>query len=211
MSSAEFFAAERALKSGQVIAYPTETFYGLGADPWNDRAVDLLLELKSRPLAQGLPLILAKGNILEAWIGEESEAVREKRRRLQSVFWPGPLTLVISLSDAAKARFAQGVLGPDGSLAVRFSSNQTAVELAKLAGGAITATSANPKALPPANSAKEAKEYYPGLCIVRDNEADAASPSADKKPSTLIDVRSLPFCLLREGAVGNEELSDYLS
>ena len=187
------------LQKGEVIAYPTETVFGLAVLPQNAEAVEQLLRLKSRAFASGVSLILSSAEEAESWVEDSSSDIAARRRELTAQFWPGPLTLVIAINAQARLRLAQGLLGPDDSLAIRVSSCLEAGLLAEAAGGAITTTSANPHSMPPAKSAQEAASYFPGMFVVPCLSLPGASkPSL---PSTIIDVRTWPFQILREGAI----------
>ncbi|HXN10050.1 MAG TPA: L-threonylcarbamoyladenylate synthase, partial [Steroidobacteraceae bacterium] len=86
--------AARALRAGELVAFPTETVYGLGADAGNPQALRRLFELKGRPSSHPLIVHLARGEELARWAG----AVPESAQRLAARFWPGPLTLVVPRS-----------------------------------------------------------------------------------------------------------------
>ena len=189
-------AAVSLLRKGEIIAYPTETFYGLAVDPANRSAVQNLLDLKNRSAGEGLPLIIESASLVERWIGEESNRVSKLRKSLQEEHWPGPLTLVISTNTEARDYFSPGVFGPDFSLAVRVSSSQESQALASGLEGVVAATSANPHGEKPPSSAGQVKKYFPEMFVIESNSELCA-----EAPSTIVDVRAEPLKVLRQGAI----------
>lgn len=188
--------AAAALRAGQVVAFPTETFFGLAALPSSSIAIEELCRLKSRSLGEGIPLILSGADVYAGWLGDETADVRAYREQLERRFWPGPLTLVVAPSQAWKAETDPRVMGPSESVAVRVSSLRSARALAAAVGGAITATSANPHGEPPPKSVADVRRLLPDVAIF------APEPCGDAvAPSTIIDVRSRPAKVLREGAI----------
>ena len=204
-------AATALLRAGDVIAFPTETFFGLAALPDNQSAVDKLCACKSRGLEQGIPLIIDEAMRLDTWLLPEADAVRKAREVLQKHFWPGPLSLIVA-ADFAATGFAEAIFGPAHSLAVRISPHPISRSLAKAAGGVITATSANPHGLVPPSLASEVTSYFPNMFVLP-GASGAAEASADvpSLPSTLLDVRAFPFTILREGAISKQDLADWVS
>ena len=182
-------AAADVLISGGVVAYPTDTLYGLGVDPTRALAVEALCRLKTRSARAGIPLIASKRVQVESAVG----ALPPLGRRLADRFWPGPLTLVFS----PEADFAAGVCAADGSVAVRVPAAADARRLAALCGGPITATSANRAGRPPAETAAEVMaELGAEVALVLDGPAPLTG-----LPSTIVDVRGREPRLIREGSV----------
>jgi L-threonylcarbamoyladenylate synthase len=199
--------AARRLATGEVIAFPTETFYGLAADPGNPVAVEALLDLKDRSLNQGIPLIAGSAESANRVAADRTEELKAKRISLQDAFWPGPLTAVFDVNDFAKSTIHHGVFGPNNTLAVRVSSLETARLLAAAAPlGLITSTSANPKGEPPSASSADVRRYFPDLYLL---EGEDKTPE-DQLPSTLVMTSEVPFKVLREGAISSDELKDWL-
>ena len=215
MNRGSIAAAAALLTSGSIVAFPTETFFGLAVLPGLPDAVDRLAELKSRGLDQGIPLILDSAErVGPLLLPGESPDLRRSREEIQARFWPGPLSLVIAADETA-CGYAPLVYGPGRSLAVRVSPHATARALAEAVGGPITATSANPHGAPPPCSRADVEHYYPEIFIV-DGCCGAEEPGTDKlgqsqRPSTLLDVRTFPFKVLREGAVSLTELQVWLA
>ena len=192
--------------AGGILAYPTETFYGLGADPFYHDAIEKICELKSRQPEMGIPLIASAPEVVETIVGSESESCSEKRKELQTKFWPGPLTCVITPRDDFLKVCSPLVLGPEQSVAVRVSGLALARELALNSGGFLTTTSANLHGQPPARTAVEVQGYFPELFVL-----PGADPLTATSPSTIVDVRRFPFTVLREGAIERAALAAWLS
>ena len=132
------------IREGLVVAYPTDTLYGLAVDPRNAAAVRRLFALKGRPETSALTLIAAgREQVMDC---AEMSAHGE---RLASQFWPGPLTILLR----AKPVVAVEVLAGGTTVGVRVPAHPVAIALARAAGVCITATSANRSGLPPATSA----------------------------------------------------------
>ena len=123
------------LEAGGVIAFPTETFYGLAADAMNEKAIDRIFEIKGRSFNNPIALIITKADDLDLL----TDNIPEEAKRLMAEFWPGPLTLVFMASPSVNPRLTAGT----GKIGVRISSNPIAQALAAGLGRPITATSAN--------------------------------------------------------------------
>ena len=191
--------AADALVAGRIVAYPTDTLYGLGVDPTGAPAVERLCRLKTRSAQAGIPLIAS------SLVQVESEAgvLPPLGRRLAAGFWPGPLTLVFDPEVA----FAAGVCAADGSVAVRVPRARAARRLAALCGGPITATSANRAGRRPAATAAEVVAGLGGaIAVVLDGPTALTGP-----PSTIVDVRGRRPRLIREGAVAWERVLQSLA
>ena len=191
------------IRAGEIIAFPTETFYGFGVDPANDQAVQKLLGLKERSSNAGIPLIINDPGLVGSWIMPEEPQIRLQRAKLQGAFWPGPLTIVFPVNEHARESLSEAVFGPGETLALRISSEPTAVMLAEELGGAITATSANEKGKEPPKTADEVEEAFPDIPVVTTNYPRESQPD---QPSTIVDVRALPFKVIRPGAISEEEM-----
>ena len=181
--------AADALIAGGIVAYPTDTLYGLGADPTQAPAIERLCRLKSRSARAGVPLIAAS----EAQVESAAGVLPPLGRRLAARFWPGPLTLVFEPA----ASFAAGVCAADGSVAIRVPRAPAARRLAELCGVPITATSANLAGRPPAATAAEIVAGLGGAVALVLQQATALTGA----PSTIVDVRGARPLLIREGAV----------
>ena len=191
-------AAADVIRRGGVIAYPTETVYGLGADPFNPGAVQRVFDLKGRDAAKALILLVGADADLATVAVEVSEAARS----LMKAFWPGPLTLVLRASP----NLPGAILGGTDSVAVRRSSHPVARGLTHLVAGPITSTSANRSGRPPCRSAPEvAATFRTGLDLILDG-----GPSPGGRPSTILDVSRRAPALIRPGAIGRPDLETVL-
>jgi L-threonylcarbamoyladenylate synthase len=144
--------ASRALRDGGVIAYPTETVYGLGCDPLNLYAVKELLALKHRPMEKGLILIAAELHQLLPYINISDSALLEKLETPRT----HPTTWVVP----ARPDTPTWLTGAHNSIAVRLTTHPLAAALCIEFGGAIVSTSANPARRPPALSAFAVRRYF---------------------------------------------------
>ena len=184
------------LRRGGVVAYPTDTFYGLAVDPCNETAVAALFALKGRDAGKASPLIA--GSLEHARAVVEFTPAAE---RLASEFWPGPLSLVLP----AKPGLCRAVLGGGETAAVRVPASEGARALALAFGASITATSANLSGRPPARAAAEIEvEVRARVDLI----IDGVSPGGE--PSTIVDVTSETPRLLRAGAIAWDRVLESL-
>jgi L-threonylcarbamoyladenylate synthase len=185
--------AARVVAAGGVVAFRTDTFYGLGADPFDADAVSAVNELKGR---EGKPVLVLISD------PEVSGRLLARRSRafeaLADAHWPGALTLVAQ----ARAELPELLTAGTGTVGVRLPDDEEARALARACGGALTATSANPSGRTPARTAAEAARYFPrGLGLVIDG-----GPARTQLPSTLVDVSGARPRLIREGVVPRGEI-----
>lgn len=186
--------AAQVVAEGGVIAFRTDTFYGLGADPFNAAAVAKIRELKGREENKPILLLLSAASMADRFIAERSPAFEEIAQK----FWPGPLTIV----GVAVAQLPQEITAGTGTVGVRVPADGDVRELVRVCGGALTATSANPSGREPARTAKEVVEYF-GHRI--DLVIDGGEVSATE-PSTVLDVTVTPPRVVREGAIRAADL-----
>lgn len=139
--------AARVLRDGGIIAYPTESVFGLGCDPFNPIAVHRLLAIKQRPLSKGLILVAAHPQQFAALI----QTPTLEQTRMMASHWPGPTTLVMPASDKAP----DWLTGGFSSLALRVSDHPQVRALCERFGGPIVSTSANFSGARPARSRAE--------------------------------------------------------
>ncbi len=177
------------IRAGGIVAYPTDTYYGLAVDPYQPVAVARLRAAKSRPFDSAFPLIAADLEQLDL-VGVEWT---EQARALAASFWPGPLTLVLR----AGAGLADGVTGPGPTVAVRVPACPVACELARAARGVITSTSANLAGQSPSVAADQVLAAL-GTRIGLLLDAGTAPGGA---PSTIVDATVETPRLLREGLI----------
>ena len=175
-----------AIRSGGVVAFPTDTLYGLAADPHDAAAVAAVFALKGRGSTQPLPLIA--GDLEQAM----TMAVMEPAAvRLARAFWPGPLTLLLPM----KVSLAGGVGSPDGLVGIRVPDSEIARALAGSVGSAITATSANRSGASPTPDPDVVASTLPDIAVLVDGGTCRGG-----LPSTIVDVSGAPR-LVREGAI----------
>ena len=187
-----------ALQTGELIVYPTETFYGVGADPFSRAALERLFRVKAREAGNPIGLIAADTSMAFSLARE----VPIDARRLADAFWPGPLTIVIPARDD----LAPELTGPDG-VAVRVSPNPLARALASGLGHPITATSANLSGHPPAKSLAEARAAF-GAKVKVYLEGGNLSAIA---PSTLVAVGKDGWKMIRTGAISEDQIAAVLA
>lgn len=197
-------AAIRALRGDGLVAFPTETVWGLAANARSNAALQALRAWKGRDADQPISLLLADSAAVVAAGLEPSVVVR----RLMDVFWPGPLTLVLPTTVA----FAAGIARDDGAVGIRCSSHVLAAELARaaeLAGvGPLTATSLNRTGEPPPTSQAAAR----ALCGQGQDLpfvfGTAGDDAGGEPATTVLDCTTDPPRILRCGALGAEMLRE---
>jgi L-threonylcarbamoyladenylate synthase len=182
----EIAFAALALRRGEVVAYPTETSYGLAVNALDELALARLRLLKGRE--EKAISVLVHGDAMIARLCRE---VSPLARRLMQRYWPGPLTLALPARRGLPAPLVM-----DGCIAIRESSHPTARALVAAFEGPITATSANPAGVPAANTPEAVEELFEGRCRVLHG---GATPGGS--PSTLARVRGDRVEILRRGAL----------
>ncbi|MEM0365399.1 MAG: L-threonylcarbamoyladenylate synthase [Candidatus Nitrosocaldus sp.] len=180
------------VRDGGVIAYPTDTIYGLGCDPYNEDAVERVFRIKGREEGKAVPLLCA--SIEDA---VKIAYMDEKALILARHFWPGALTIVARLKDAKiSSRIVK-----DGKIGVRVPNHEYALRLISLCNGVLIGTSANPSGMSPAINAMQVMFTLNGLDAILDcGEAKIG------KASTVYDVEK--GMIIREGAIPREELEE---
>ncbi len=182
-----------ALRSGELVVYPTETFYGLGADPFSPAALDRLFALKRRDTKKPIALIAADSRMAFEIAG----SVPNTARRLADAFWPGPLTLVLPPRDG----IPRALIGPAG-IGVRVSQHPVARALSARLKRPITATSANLTGHPPAITLAEARSAFGDKVKVYLEGGKLGAAHA----SSVVVCEPDGIRVLREGAIPEREL-----
>jgi L-threonylcarbamoyladenylate synthase len=181
-------AAAAAILRGEVVAYPTETFYGLAVDALNESALSKLRALKGREAENAFSLLVSGREMLASLCS----GISPLAERLMAQHWPGPLTLGLPARPGLPASIVA-----DGCVAVRVSPHPLAQALVAAVGGPITATSANPAGAAPPRTASDVAAYFdPENCLILDGGTTLGGP-----PSTLARVRGERVEILRQGAV----------
>jgi tRNA threonylcarbamoyl adenosine modification protein (Sua5/YciO/YrdC/YwlC family) len=196
------------LTRGCVVAIPTDTFYGLAADPFNLAAVDEIYRVKGRPETRALPILV---NSLEQALmlvrdREDEPAgaadVSDRFSRLAAAFWPGGLTMVMDASHRVPLK----VTANTGKVALRWPKSQIVEQLINEFEGPITGTSANVSGFPSCSSADQVMKQLGGrLPLVLDSGDTGAA-----LPSTIIELRGAEWRVLREGAIPVSEIAKSL-
>ena len=186
--------AVAALRRGDVIVFPTETLYGLGADALNFSAVEKVFQLKGRDSNQPFPVLVSDRSMLESLVGQ----IVPLAEKLMARFWPGPLTLVLP----ARPEIPKPLVNSAGGVGVRISSQPVAQEIVKTLGRPLTATSANPSGQPGAHSVAQARNYFSGKIGVFIDGGTLTS----KTGSTVAEVVGNKIKILRAGEITKSEL-----
>ena len=193
MIAEEILFAVAALRRGEIVAYPTETFYGLGVDALDELALVRLRQLKGR--GEKTISVLVDG---PAMLDRLCAEVPPRARRLIERHWPGALTIALPARPDLPA-----ALVADGCVAVRQSPNPIAQALVAGLGRPLTTTSANLAGEPPATTAEAVDEVFGGRVRILDG---GTTPGG--APSTLVRVRGATVDVLRHGAITLEQLDD---
>ena len=182
-------AAAAVVEAGGLVAFPTESFYGLGADALDSDAVARVFEVKGRPEHKALLVLV---DSIEMAVGLAAR-VSDGARALMARYWPGPLTLVLE----AAARVPVGLTGGGSTIGVRMPGHAVARALVRSAGRPITAPSANPSEAPPALTAAAVRDYFEGRVeLILDG-----GPTVGGAGSTVADCTVWPPRILRQGPV----------
>jgi L-threonylcarbamoyladenylate synthase len=190
--------AARIISTGGLLAFRTDTFYGLGADPLNREAVAKIRELKGREDNKPILLLISDLDQLDRFVGEKSSTLR----LIASGHWPAPLTLIGPAHPELPTELTAGT----NTIGVRLPDDENVRALVRTCGGGLTATSANVSGKPPARTAKEVKDYFPtGIDLIIDGGEVTVT-----RPSTVVDVTGAEARLIREGALSREELEKIL-
>jgi len=186
------------IKKGGVVAYPTETFYGLGVKYDDISALKKLYGIKYRSWNKALPLIIGEVQELDL-IASEMTVSAEK---LAKKFWPGPLTLLLP----ARPDISEFITANTEKIAVRIPGASFALDLARSLRFPITATSANISGMPPADTAEDVIKYFgDALDLIVD-----CGKTPGGKPSTIVDASDQKIRFLRAGAVSIEDVFNAL-
>ena len=191
--------AVRALRSGGVVAFPTDTLYGLGADVFNPAAVEAIFAIKERPLGLALPVLIDGWNQLE----RVATDIPDWAKVLAERFWPGPLTLVLNKAAQVSDRVTAGA----PTVAVRIPNHPVPRGIARLLGGPITGTSANISGQPDPRDLNELREQI-GHKV---DYVVTAGPTPMGAASTIVDISSGTPALIREGAIPFDAITRLIS
>jgi L-threonylcarbamoyladenylate synthase len=198
MQAKDLSNAVAALRGGDVIVFPTETLYGLGADALNFTAVEKVFQLKGRDPNNPFPVLVSDRSMLNLLVAEISPLAEKLIER----FWPGPLTLVLP----ARENIPPPLVNSTGAIGVRISNQPIASEIVRMLGRPLTATSANPSGQPPAQTLAQARDYFSGKIEIFIDGGALTS----KTGSTVAAVVGNKIKIIRAGEIGKNELEKAL-
>jgi L-threonylcarbamoyladenylate synthase len=194
------YAAEQ-IRSGQVLGMPTDTFYGLAADPFNLRAVERVYEIKSRSRHKPLSLLIESVDQAE----ELARPLPDEFYKLARRFWPGPLTMIVK----AASRLPLKVTANTGNVALRIPSAAIPLAVIRSAGIPITATSANLSGAAECTTAEQVRDQLQDrIAIIVDG-----GKSPREVASTIVDLSNEEdrWSIQREGAIPAQEISEFFA
>ena len=187
--------AAQVLRQGGILAYPTETLYGLGVDPFREEALERLFLLKGRPREMPVSVLVRD----EGMMREVVRVIPPMAFALIRAFLPGPLTLVLPALTGLPARLTAG----SGKIGVRISPHPLVADLFRFYPFPVTTTSANPSGMAAARTGAEVAAYFPvGLDCILD-----AGPVPGEVGSTVVDLTGERPEILREGVLSREEIA----
>ncbi len=187
------------LIKGGIIAYPTETFYGLGVDATNEKAIRKIFDVKGRDFRNPIALIIGQKADTYSLVKE----VPDTAERLMAAYWPGALTLVFSASDNVSPLLTAGT----GKIGQRVSSHPIARKIAEKIKRPLTATSANQSGMPECSLAS-------GVIKQIGDRIDAVLDGGETtggRTSTIVDVTCSPPAILREGTISRKAIGKYVT
>jgi len=186
--------AVRIISEGGIVAFPTESFYGLGVDATNTGAVENLFQIKKRDHDSPILILISSLRNLPQFVAHTPSSAK----RLGEKFWPGGLTMIFQSSPIVSSALTSST----GKVGIRISSHPLAHTLSKTLNVPITATSANISGMPPCINANQVVEYFnSAVDLILDG-----GETQGKCPSTILDVTADPPILIREGMVKAEEI-----
>jgi len=194
------YAADQ-IRAGEVLGMPTDTFYGLAADPFNLRAVDRVYDIKSRSRHKPLSLLIESIDQAE----DLAKPLPEEFYRLARRYWPGPLTIIVK----AASRLPLKVTANTGNVALRVPNAKIPLAVVQAASIPITATSANLSGEAECTSAEAVRDQLQGrISIIVDG-----GTSPRDVASTIIDLtdEEARWRVLREGAIPSQEISEFFA
>ncbi len=185
------------LKDGGVVAFPTDTVYGVGVDPFQPEAVRKLYQIKGRPIDKPIPILVGSVGDVE----RVAQNLQPTFSQLAEQFWPGGLTLIVEAKSLPSEVTAGG-----NTVGVRMPDHPLALALLQRFGGAIATTSANRSDEPPATSAEEVQSELGGLVnIILDG-----GPTATRIASTVLDLAVSPPQIRRQGGISMDQLAPFM-
>ena len=200
-NSAGLRRAADVIRQGGLIAYPTETVYGLGVDPFNAEALDRLFAVKGRDTDRSVILLIRGDDDLGRLTSPLAPQAERISRALMDAFWPGPITLIFPAADLPSA-----LSSSKNTIALRQTGSLLASKLLAELKGPITSTSANRSGDPPARSAGDvAATFSHDLDLILDG-----GPLTDTAPSTVIDITTDRPTILRNGPISPDDIQNVI-
>ncbi len=187
------------LRRGGLIAFPTDTVYGLGADATNPRAVKKIYKVKNRPTTSPLPILIAGKNDLLKFTKSRNPEESRVIKKLTNKFWPGPLTIILK----KKKIISDAVTAEKNSVGVRVPANSVALAIIRALGRPLAATSANISGKKSPTTTRAVKKYL-------NNKIDLILDGGKTKlgmESTILDCTTSPPTVLRSGAIPAQKLN----
>jgi L-threonylcarbamoyladenylate synthase len=183
------------IQSGEVVAFPTDTVYGIGVHAWNQDAVRRLYDIKERPAHKAIALLLSRLEQMADVTDSDTPALRE----LAGAYWPGPLTVVVPWNPSVE----EGARQPFSTVGVRVPDHPVALALISAVGTPLATTSANLSGAPSAVSAQEvARQIGDRVALIIDG---GLCPGG--RDSSVVDLTTSPPTVRRVGAVPVEDLT----
>jgi len=192
--------AVKALRRGLIVAYPTETVYGLAVDPFNEEALRALFHLKGRAFTEPISVIIGEPSMLASIV----EEVTPLAGRLIEEFWPGPLTLVLKASRDFPALLTGRTEG-EPTIGVRLPGSEIARRLSMEFGGPITATSANPSGEKSPVELSDVIEYFDGQLDI----AIEGGTLTGALGSSVVDATGEKIAIIRAGEIEKIRLDNF--
>ena len=190
--------AAEVLRRGGLVAYPTETVYGLAASAFDAEAVARVFDAKGRPAGQPLPVQIASVSKVSAL----AQDIPESARKLLADFFPGPLTLIFPRRPAVSLL----ITGGGETVGLRMPDHPVALGILRAFGGPVVCPSANTTGRRAAMSAADVLEDLDGrIDLILDG-----GPTSDRTPSTVLDLTVSPAKVIREGKISRAALAAYL-
>lgn len=184
------------IQNGGVVAFPTDTVYGIGASLDHRQAMARIYDIKGRAQEKPIPILVARPDVIDTLTDEPDPELIALAHR----FWPGPLTIILKARDTLPAE----VKAPDGTFGVRVPDHSVPLAIAQHNGGAIATTSANRSGMPPATTAKAIEEMLgDSLDLILDGGIAPGDTA-----STVIRREGATISVIREGSVTVEQLRE---
>jgi tRNA threonylcarbamoyl adenosine modification protein (Sua5/YciO/YrdC/YwlC family) len=189
--------AAHLIRAGQVVAIPTDTLYGLAADPFNLHAVEKIYQMKGRPSHK--PLLLLVGSLEQA--EDLADRLPDSFYALARRFWPGPLTMLLPASH----KIPRKITGNTGKVALRLPKARVPVALIEELAMPLTGTSANLAGLQGCSKASEVQvQLGDRLPLILDG-----GDSGVAVPSTIVDLSQKSWKIVRDGAIPRDEITEF--